>query len=64
MIYILLLHATLSAIYNIHNIHFDPKFMSWNLCQWQLVMETPIGSNRNGLKPDAKIVTLKKILNL
>lgn len=38
--------------------------MSWNLCQWQLVMETPIGSNQNGLSLYAKIVTLPKILDI
>lgn len=38
--------------------------MSWNLCQWQVVMETPIGSNQSGLSPDAKIATITKILDL
>lgn len=38
--------------------------MSWNLRQWQLVMETPIGSNQSGLSPDARIATLTKILDL
>lgn len=33
--------------------------MSWNLRQWQLEMETPIGSNQSRLSPDAKIATLK-----
>lgn len=38
--------------------------MSWNLCQWQLATETPIGSDWNGLSPDAKMATLTKILDL
>lgn len=38
--------------------------MSWNLCQWELVMETPIGSNQNGLSPDVNIATLAEILDL
>lgn len=38
--------------------------MSWNLRQWQLAVETPIGSNQSRLSPDAKIATLAKILDL
>jgi len=42
MIYII--HIALNVAYNniIHNTHFDLKFMSWNLCQQQFVMETPM----------------------
>lgn len=64
MIYIFYIALNVAYNNNIHNIYFDPKFMSWNLCQWQLVVKTPIGSNLNRLSPDAKIATLTKILDL